>query len=290
MAATRTAAIDTTSVSAATATAIEAAEARAWADLYAAAPPEFAAGAGIATRVVAGALVIQWAATGRRYFSRVIGLGVVEPATEAAVDDILVAYADAGVDMFLLQSLPHCRPREYELWLCERGLEPFDAQDRVARGGEPLDPAVAAELRGRDVVVERVTDATAEEWSDFLQHVYRLDTGPWLPHLIGRPGWSQYVARRDGALVAARAMYIDTHGMAWFGMDGPVPGVMTDDYGPDAALCAAMVEDGLALGATAFLADIEAPSPGLDTPGYEYFGALGFTRPYVRTHYAPVTT
>jgi hypothetical protein len=46
-----------------------------------------------------------------------------------------------------------------------------------------------------------------------------------------------------------------------------------------------MVADGLVNGARSFLADIEAPSPGLDTPAYEYFARLGFRRPYVRLHW-----
>ena len=278
--------IDASPVSDEAARAIELAEMRAWAEMYAAAPPDFAERAGIGTRMVGGALVTRWGATGRRYFSRAIGLGVVEPATEAVVDEIIAGYDRAGVDMFLLQSLPHCRPVEYEGWLRDRGLEPFDAQDRVVRGGEPLDPAVAAGLADPDLVIERVTRETAEEWSDFLQRVYRLDTGQWLPLLVGRPRWHEYIGRRDGEIVVARGMYIGPDGMAWLGMDGPVPGLMTSDYGPDAAICTAIVEDGLANGATAFLADIEAPSPDMDTPAYDYFPRLGFTRPYVRTHWA----
>ena len=127
---------------------------------------------------------------------------------------------------------------------------------------------------------------TADEWADFLQRVYRLDTGGWLQELVERPGWHQYVARDQGRFVAARGMYLGPDSIAWMGMDGPVPGVMTGDYGGDAALCAFMVEDGLALGAHGFIADIEAPSEDLDTPAYELFGRLGFRRPYVRTHHA----
>jgi hypothetical protein len=115
--------------------------------------------------------------------------------------------------------------------------------------------------------------------------VYRLDTGPWLQRLIGRPGWHEYVAREGGEIVAARGMFIGPDGAAWLGMDGPVPGVMTDDYEPDAALCAYAVADGLTRGATSFLADIELPSAELDTPAYGYFARLGFRRPYVRTHW-----
>jgi hypothetical protein len=232
---------------------------------------------------VAGALVLTWAATGRRYFSRVIGLGVTAPASAAAVDEILDGYERAGITMFLFQSLPHCIPAGYGTWLRERRLEPFDAQDRIIRDSSPLvAPAPPTERR---LSVERVTHATADEWAAFLQRVYRLDTGPWLQQLIGRAGWHQYVAREDGRIVGARGMFIGPGGAAWLGMDGPVPGVTTDDYEPDAAICAFAVADGLTRGARSFLADIEAPAPTLDTPAYSSFAGLGFRRPYVRTHY-----
>jgi hypothetical protein len=186
--------------------------------------------------------------------------------------------------MFLLQSLPPCRPTEYEGWLVERGLEPFDAHDRLIRGNAPLEspPALPPD---RDLRAEIVETGTAEEWAAFLQRVYRLDAGPWLPRLIDRGGWRQYVVREAGEIVGARCMYVDPSGFAWLGMDGPVPGVMTDDYWPDAALCAAIVADGVALGVRTFHTDIEAPSETLDTPAYDYFTALGFRRPYTRRHW-----
>jgi len=275
--------IDTAPVDAQAAAAIEAAEARAWTDVYSAAPEDWAAEVGLGFREVAGALVIQWAATGRRYFSRAIGLGVIEPASGKSIDEILRGWEEAGISMFLLQSLPHCRPEGYEDLLRERGLEPFDAQDRVVRDGSPLEQPGEGELS-----VERVTAETADEWAEFVQRIYRLDTGPWLQRLIGRPGWHEYVARENGEIVAARGMFIGPDGPAWLGMDAPVPGVMTEDYEPDAALCAFIVADGLQRGATSFLADIELPSPELDTPAYGYFAGLGFRRPYVRTHWTRV--
>ena len=284
MGAADTTVMDATAVGAATAAAIEAAEARAWTDLYASAPAEWAAEAGLGSTEIGGACVLHWAATGRRYFSRGIGLGVAEPATEEAIDAILEFWGRRGIDMFLLQSLPHCAPTEYEAWLRQRGLEPFDAQDRIARGGQPVDGASPA-VGGRELKVEPVGPETAADWSAFLQRTYRLDAGPWLPTLIGRPGWHQYVAREAGEIVAARGMYIGSDGIAWLGMDGPVPGVMSQDYEPDAALCGFIVADGLARGARGFIADIEAPSEDMDTPAYEHFARLGFRRPYVRTHW-----
>ena len=184
--------------------------------------------------------------------------------------------------MFLLQLLPHCRPTAYEGWLPDRGLEPFDAQDRVFRDARPVDPG-SVPSSVCELAVERVDLQTADEWAEYLQRIYGLDTGPWLPRLIGRPGWHQYVVREEGRIVGARGMYIGPDGMAWLGMNAPVPGVMAQDYQPDAAICAFLVEDGLANGARVFLADIEAPSASMDAPAYQYFSRLGFSRPYART-------
>jgi hypothetical protein len=284
---TEAATIDTTPVDLATAASIEAAEAAAWVDLYAAAPRAWADEVGLGTRRVGDALVIRWAATGRRYFSRAIGLGVIAPASAEAVDEILEGYAQAGISMFLLQSLPHCRPHDYERWLDERGLEIFDTQDRVVREGSPP-VTVPPGSDSRELTVETVTRQTADEWAEFMQRVYRLDTDRWLQQLVERPGWRQYVARDDGRLVGARGMYIGADGTAWLGMDGPVPGVTTQDYEPDAVLCAAIVADGLARGARRFIADIEAPSASMDTPAYRSFSQLGFGRPYVRSHWTRV--
>ncbi len=193
------------------------------------------------------------------------------------LDEIIRGYEDAGIAMFLLQSLPHCRPAGYDALLRERGLEPFDAQDRVVRDGGPLERAPDGGFS-----VERVESPPGRVGG---VHPARLSprTGRWLQALVGRPGWHHYVARDGGEIAAARSMFIGPDGIAWLGIDGPVPGVHWDDYRPDAALCAFIVADGVARGARGFIADIEAPSAALDTPAYGYFGRLGFTPP-VRAH------
>src|SRR3954454_4606104 len=92
--------IETTPATAREAAAIEAAEATAWADLYAAAPAAWAHRAGLETRWMGPTLALSWAATGRRYFSRAIARGVTEPATPAAIDSLLDHWRARGIDMF----------------------------------------------------------------------------------------------------------------------------------------------------------------------------------------------
>ena len=281
--------IDTRPVDAATAAAIESAEGRAWADLVAAAPRPYAARLGLGACRVEGAVVIRCAGGGfdRALFNRPIGLGVIAPATRKGVAGIVAGYRGEGITRFMLLTQPHCCPPEYDDWLGETGLRRAGAWDRVIRTGAPLPEEAGG--GGREFVITRVDHGSVEVWSEFLADVYRLDAAPWLRALHGRPGWHHYLAHEDGRPVSARSMYLPAGGqLAFLAIDGPVPGVMTDDFAPDAAVCRAIVADGLALGAGGFAADIEEPSPERTAPAYHSFARLGFRVPYTRTHHMVV--
>jgi hypothetical protein len=287
MSAPRAALVDTRPVDAATAAAIESAEARGWADLVAAAPRPYADRLGLRAQEVGGALVLQCAGGGfdRGLFNRPIGLGVVAPASFDVVQDIVAGYRAAGISRFMLMSQPHCRPREYETWLGDLGLQPNGSWDRIVRDDAPLNTD-SAHASDRDIAVSRVDGRSARVWAEYVSEVYGLDAVPWLLGLHGRRGWYHYLAHEEGRPVGARSMYLPDAGRpAFLAVDGPVPGVMTSDHAPDAAICRAIVADGLALGASGFVADIEAPSPGRDTPAYRNASDLGFRVPYTRTHH-----
>lgn len=131
--------MDTRPVGSAEAAAIEAVEARAWADLVAAAPAGYAARIGLAAERAGDAIVVHCAGGGfdRGLFNRPIGLGVVAPATRDAVRDIVAGFRRSGATRFMLVSQPHCRPAEYERWLADEGLLQRGAWDRVVRDGAP---------------------------------------------------------------------------------------------------------------------------------------------------------
>jgi hypothetical protein len=103
---------------------------------------------------------------------------------------------------------------------------------------------------------------------------------------VERAGWHHYLLRQGTQIGAVRSMYIDTAGMAWLGIDAPVPGIMAPSYELDCQVCQAIVKDGMNLGVRYFVADIEAPDTAMNSPAYRYFELLGFKRPYFRSHYS----
>jgi hypothetical protein len=160
-----------------------------------------------------------------------MNLGVTEPATEDIVDTVLTLYRQAGVRNFAFYHDPHCQPATLPEWFRSRGLHLRGGWERIYRDNRPLTSAVIEPPpRSR---VEKVTPTTASAWAAFIDNMYGLPTTPWLLSLVGRPGWYHYLLRRDERIVAVRTMYVDGAGMAWLGIDAPVPGVMAPSYDLD---------------------------------------------------------
>jgi hypothetical protein len=264
--------------------AIERAEANAWRDLYRAAPADFAASQGLAI-VEQGDLVWTTCTTiPFIHFNCVKNFGVDSPATESQLDALLAHYRAAGILRPWFYANPHAEPSALRCWLEARGLQRQGGWERIFRDATPLAPEPLFPTEGASV--EPVTPATAKEWADFIGSRYRLPTSPWLLALVGRRGWHHYMLKRDGVVAAVRSLFIGTDGMAWSGIEAPVPGIMAPSFDLDAMLGEAMVRDGIAAGARLFVADIEAPSTERDGPAYRNYARLGFRLAYFRSHYS----
>ncbi|MSV27799.1 MAG: hypothetical protein EXQ52_03520 [Bryobacterales bacterium] len=242
--------------------AAELAEMRAWEDLYRAAPGGFRATHALKAEHVGGALVLTSAGLPLAHFNSAIGLGTQTPAGEESVEAVLACFAAARASKFYVQTIAETQ-YALEQQLRRRGL-------RVASGE-----------------VEEVTSATSAEWAGFIDAAYRLTTSPWLRALVDRPRWHHYVLREQGVIAACRSMFVDESDCAWFGIDAPVPGIMTGRYDCDLQLCAAMVEEGLGRGVSRFVADIERPAEDRTGPAYDGFRSVGFEVPYLRHNFMP---
>ena len=262
---------------------IEMCDANAWRDMYAAAPSNFRSQFKLELIRVGQIVLTRCKAIPFIHFNCVMNFGLAQPATEAQLDHLLHFYDEVGVQHFAIYHIPHVQPSTVPEWFRSRKLQHRGGWDRIYRDGRSL---TDERIKPQDeVVVEKVTQATAEEWAAYIDTWYGLPTTPWLLSLVGRPGWYHYLARRGTHIAAVRTMYVDA-AMAWLGIDAPVPGIMAPSYDLDVQLCQAMVQDGLSLGVRLFVADIEAPNAAMATPAYDHFEKLGFKRPYSRSHYS----
>lgn len=261
---------------------VERAEANAWVDLFAAAPENYAREHGLRLARVGEVVVLRASRIPFPLFNRALGLGLGEPATPGQVDRVLALLREGGGSRFLVHLVPGAQPEALGEWLAERGLQVRSGWDRLLRDGQPQPLDNGDPPLDPDATMERVTPATTEEWAGFVDRLYGLPTGPWLAALVDRPGWFHFVLRRGGEVAAARSMYVHHDGMAWLGIEAPVPGIMTASAADDLELSAALVKAGLAAGADAFVTDIEKPSPDGQGEAYEGFARLGFERLYLR--------
>lgn len=247
-------------------------EIAAWLDMAAAVPPAFQDQFHVEARFANGLFTI----TSRGLHLAHFNAALAEPWTGARLDSAIAALRQAGAEKFYI----HAMPAEAEL-LTSRGLRRVSAWDRVIRPASAGQPAPGGDG------VEEITPATAAEWAAFIDRIYHLPTAPWLTALVNRRGWRHFVLREQGAIAAARSMFADEEGRAWSGIDAPVPGIMTDRFDRDLALCAAMVEASWQAGAREFVTWIEKPSPEHTGPAYEGFARLGFSTAYLRENWMP---
>lgn len=270
-------------VSPAFATQIELCEVHAWLDMYAAIPSAFARQFGFTITQVQNVVLTCCKLIPFVHFNCVKNLGMNGPTSEALVDEVTATYRAAGVQNFTIYHIPHSQPPALSEWLQQRGFQPHGGWDRIYRDNATLTRPLV--MPDGNCKVEKVTRATSAEWAGYIDAIYGLPTTPWLLALVERPGWHHYLLRNEDEIVAVRTMYVHPNGMAWLGIDAPVPGIMAPSFDLDRQLCQKIVQDGLDLGVRYFVADIEAPSPQMDTPAYHNFEALGFKRPYFRSHY-----
>jgi hypothetical protein len=261
---------------------IEKCETEAWLDLYAAAPADFAKSFGLAIETRDGVTATFCKTIPFIHFNSVMDMGLDTAATAEEIDAWLARYAAAGIKAPWFYHSPHCLPAEMPQWLIARGFRQRGGWDRIWRDAAALPPQYEQVEGG---IVERVTAANAREWAGFIDAAYGLPTSPWLLALVGRPGWRHYILRREQKIQAVRSLFVGPGGLAWSGIEAPVPGIMAPSFEDDARIVETMVRDGLAAGARLFAADIEAPLAGMDGPAYENFARLGFRKAYFRQHY-----
>lgn len=190
-------------------------EAEAYADLYAAAPPELKTTLGLAVKRLDGVTLLLAPRIPTTIFNRAIGLGSEQPARAEAVEGASALFRHAGVRNWWLHWNPFAQPADFPETLRTLGfIEPARrAWAKVLRGPEPP-PHVATDLD--------VAPARAEEVGAVMDAVAQAFGMPsfmatWLCSLHGRPRWRIYSVCDQGRPVGGACLFVDGE-RAWLGV------------------------------------------------------------------------
>jgi GNAT superfamily N-acetyltransferase len=216
-------------------------------------------------------------APGSALFNRATGLGLGEPATEEALEEIGRFFAEAGVAHGVTVT-PNARPAALAAWLEARGFRRGYAWTKLRRAVEPV-PSTQADLK-----VERVGTNRGEIFSEVFQRAYgTLEfLRPRLAEMPGRPGWHCFVAFDGEAPAATGALFV-TGSVGWLGMAGTLPEFRR--RGAQTALLAARVAAAREAGCSVVVTETGEPVERRPSNSYRNIVRAGFEPVYVRQNY-----
>jgi len=257
-----------------TALELEDIERRAWRDAHAAASAAERDALGLRPRELAGGFVLAADREDSLLQNRALGLGLREPITGSVVDT-LREHFQGNRHGFALNLCPFAEPAGVEGLLVSRGFATYFHHLKWVRGQEPLAPV-------RDGPrVERIGNERAGEWAALHAEVHpaALAHATWNARIVGRPGWSHYLAYQDAVPIAVAAMFV-ADGLAWLGFASTR--TQHRRQGAQGALLAQRVRDGLEQGVRWFTLETGPAWPDLPGDSLRNAARAGFRPAYQR--------
>src|SRR5512134_424860 len=250
-----------------------------WADSCAAAPPNLTEAGDVALARFAGAVAGRAPGIDVLASNRVVGLGMFEPATPAAVDACIDFFRRADVPRFFVQLCPAARPPGIAEWLAARGLRHYNNWQRLHRSTADL-PEVPQES-------PRVTPIGRTEAEVAARIVGAAFGFPpplvvWAAALVGRPGWRHYLAWEGERPIATAGMFI-AGDAAWLGWAATVADAR--GHGAQTALIVRRVADAAAAGCAHAVVETAEEKPDKPNPSTRNLRRLGFAELYLRPNY-----
>lgn len=258
---------------------LEIADLNAWVKMFENAPDDFAEQFGLEIKRVDTVIAFLCRKIPFPHFNSVTNLGLSETVTEEKLDKILAIYREADISKIYIHYNPFLEPQNLPEMLSARGLQIRSSWERIYRDNSPLETLV------NRANIQKVTTENKLEWANFVSDIYGLPTAPWLANLNESNGWHHYIKTDGAKITAARTMFLGNDGLAWSGIDAPIPGIMIPSYDADFRLCQVMVEDAVQMHAKLIVMDIEKPAPEMNTEPYQNFASIGFKHAYLRQNY-----
>jgi hypothetical protein len=253
---------------------VEFGEAEAYADFFLHAPAHL----GMRVERIAGAIVLIAPRMPMILMNRVIGLGLVEPATEAMIDNLLSLYRNSGAKTFAVQISPATKPSTLPEWLSTRGLPRRDNWSKVYRGTEPP-PEIQTDLR-----IERINQTQAAACAQVATAAFAMPASlsSWIEAGIGRKGWYHYMAFDSDEPAAVGALFVRGK-IGWLGLGGTLS--THRRRGAQGALMARRIRDAIALGCEWIISETGEDVPERPNPSYHNMLRTGFHLAYQRPNY-----
>jgi GNAT superfamily N-acetyltransferase len=251
----------------------EVGELEAFRDLYAAAPE----GVGAHAEEIGGGLCLRLeAAPTSAMFNRALGLGLREPATEEALEEVAAFFGDEVG--WCVALAPQARPPELPSWLEHRGFVRGYGWAKFRRGAADP-PQAPTELR-----VERVGADGVDAFAETFVRVYGTPDffREWLARIPTRERWYCFVAFDGEAPAAAGALYAAGE-VGWLGIAATLPEHRRK--GGQGAILAARIEAAAAAGCDVVATETGEPLRDKPSSSYRNIIRAGFSEVYVRPNY-----
>jgi GNAT superfamily N-acetyltransferase len=181
-------------------------EARAWRDIFAAAPQWLRSSAQLIAEDSNGALLLASRGIPHWLFNRVIGLGEQCIATDSHIDEIMDRYWNLGIAHYWVHVGPYAQPARLSRVLQQHGLKPYRRS-----WVKMMRPARRVSLARSEVTVRRAHLDDAYQIASILGSAFDLPQrgAELLSHLIDRLRWTLFVAELENQIVAAAGLFMD---------------------------------------------------------------------------------
>lgn len=255
---------------------LERIERDAWTDMFAASPPPFTAGAGLASGEFDGAAAFAIQAAPAIQFNRAQAASL-ERLSDRELDAVLDWLAGHCAPVWALQTVSDETSR-----LAARGLRAASSWTKFRRSSADA-PAAATALEIRAVQGPGARDFGATVQAGFgAPPPFAF----WAATLAGRPRWTTYVAYDGGTPAAAAALFVD-RGIGWLGLGCCLPGHR--GRGAQSALLARRIADAQGAGASVVVTETGTPPPGEEAshPSFRNIVRAGFEPAYARMNFRP---
>ena len=202
---------------------VEGSEARAYESLFSGTEAADAALGFSARRVGTAVALRATAVTTSLVVNRVLGLGVVAPATDSTIADLIASYGE-GRESFGVELSPAALPEDLPARLRAHRLRKVFSTQILYRDATAPPPRYAAWTRATGLRVDRVGPEQADTVAQICCEIFDMPAPVRALLGIGSrgAGWRRWLALDGDTAIGASVSYVQ-NGVAWLGWTSVLP-------------------------------------------------------------------